>query len=463
MGAAESKRDCSWDNMKECVSRKRPPTVDPNGDLITPRRGHLGRSVEEEEEEPGSGKRPAVREPTEPKIYSRRSRKSISNTGTYIPYTWKELEALGNPSKWTEETKMAVAKGMFTRYDADRSNYIDLAELTAMIVEMDEQYGNPISTKQRKELYVDLFASYQFEKYDLDGDEQLTMDEFILFFVDSVIDDGLLVCGRVGKMLEGGDGKPFWEDMGIRGTPDTWSEAQAQKVAMKLFDMYDIDESGEIDKEEFIFMITEMDRYLKVFGSPLRVFSFADKVMKEMDHDQSGSLARHEFVPLFVEKVIRQGFEKLKDAVFLADDKAANNAKKNCRRWRTNMMRKGTGTQQEKLGLNLEMPEPGGPPYVVVKAVDPDGIVAKFNAACPSHAIAPGDRIVKVGGKSGTAEQTLAQRLLATENEVVLDLEREGGGSATPVKPPAGNQVNAGDWNFKVEEASPDSPYVSAR
>ena len=161
----------------------------------------------------------------------------------------------------------------------------------------------------------------------MDGDEQLTMDEFILFFVDSVIDDGLLVCGRVGKMLESGDGRPFWEEMGIRGTPDTWSEAQAQKVAMKLFDMYDLDESGEIDKEEFIFMITEMDRYLKVFGSPLRVFSFADKVMKEMDQDDSGSLGRAEFVPLFVEKVIREGFDKYKNALYLADDKAANNVK----------------------------------------------------------------------------------------------------------------------------------------
>ena len=42
--------------------------------------------------------------------------------------------------------------------------------------------------------------------------------------------------------------------------------------------MYDVDKSGEIDKHEFIFMITEIDRFIRVFSSPLRVYTFAEKV-----------------------------------------------------------------------------------------------------------------------------------------------------------------------------------------
>merc|ERR1719271_2073145 len=141
------------------------------------------------------------------------------------------------------------------------------------------------------------------DKSDLDGDAQLSLEEYIPFFVHTIIGDGFLVCGKAGKMFDNTPAVSFWKEMGVDGEPGDWDDETAHSVAAKVFDMYDVDKSGEIDKHEFIFMVTEIVRFIRVFSSPLRVYTFAEKVMKEMDSDQSGTISRREFIPLFVEKV----------------------------------------------------------------------------------------------------------------------------------------------------------------
>jgi len=98
---------------------------------------------------------------------------------------WEDMGYGPHPSDWTEEERYDVADKIFDMFDKDGNEMIDLNELGLMIIEIDKHtmtFGNP----QR----VYNLAMYQMGQYDLNGDEYLTRDEFLPFFVDCIIGNG---------------------------------------------------------------------------------------------------------------------------------------------------------------------------------------------------------------------------------------------------------------------------------
>jgi hypothetical protein len=98
---------------------------------------------------------------------------------------WEDMGYGPHPSDWSEEERYAVAEKIFDKFDVDGNEYIDLNELGLMIIEIDKHtmtFGSP----QR----VFNLAMHQMKEYDLNGDEYLSRDEFMPFFVECIIGNG---------------------------------------------------------------------------------------------------------------------------------------------------------------------------------------------------------------------------------------------------------------------------------
>jgi Ca2+-binding EF-hand superfamily protein len=108
----------------------------------------------------------------------------------------------------------------------------------------------------------------------------------------------------------------FWEEQGIRGRPEAWTQEEKEEVARMIFAKYDQDESGTIDLDELCVMMVEIDRHLLVFKTPERVFQFANMQLQEADLNMDEVLDEEEFVPFFVERIITQGFEMMAEFDF---------------------------------------------------------------------------------------------------------------------------------------------------
>jgi hypothetical protein len=98
---------------------------------------------------------------------------------------WEDMGYAPDPSDWSEEERYVVAEKIFDMFDKDENEMIDLNELVFMIIEIDKHtmtFGKP------ERVYS--LALHQMKEYDLNGDEYLTREEFLPFFVDCIIGNG---------------------------------------------------------------------------------------------------------------------------------------------------------------------------------------------------------------------------------------------------------------------------------
>jgi hypothetical protein len=98
---------------------------------------------------------------------------------------WEDMGYGPHPSDWTEDERYAVADKIFDMFDKDGNDLINVEELVYMIIEIDK-HTMTFGTPQR----VYSLAMHQMQQYDLNGDEYLTREEFMPFFVDCIIGNG---------------------------------------------------------------------------------------------------------------------------------------------------------------------------------------------------------------------------------------------------------------------------------
>jgi len=112
-----------------------------------------------------------------------------------------------HPADWSEEERYAVADKIFDMFDTNGNELMDMEELVYMIIEIDKH----TMTFGRPERVYNL-AMHQMKQYDLNGDEQLTREEFLPFFVDCIIGNGF-------ENFKDFDWDAFEEENGISTTP----------------------------------------------------------------------------------------------------------------------------------------------------------------------------------------------------------------------------------------------------
>jgi Ca2+-binding EF-hand superfamily protein len=120
---------------------------------------------------------------------------------------WEDMGYGPHPSDWSEEERYAVAEKIFDQFDKDNNDCIDLEELVYMIIEIDKH----TMTFGRPERVYNL-AMHQMKEYDLNGDEYLSREEFLPFFVECIIGNGF-------ENFKDFDWDKFEEDRGINTTP----------------------------------------------------------------------------------------------------------------------------------------------------------------------------------------------------------------------------------------------------
>merc|ERR1712224_462619 len=145
------------------------------------------------------------------------------------------------------------------------------------------------------------------------------------------------------------------------------------------------------------------------------------KVFKDLDTDGSGAVSKDEFLPVFVDKVIRKGFEAMKMQPFVGYELRAT---KTHRRWRVTVKRVVTDECSKTTGRgNVGAMKPVGltvtpvPGALLVRGVE-RGVFMEFNIMFDEYAIRPGDRIVQIGGRSSRDGDVLFQRFHSLEEEV---------------------------------------------
>jgi Ca2+-binding EF-hand superfamily protein len=120
---------------------------------------------------------------------------------------WEDMGYGPHPSDWSEEERYAVAEKIFEMFDKDDSDSIDLEELVYMIIEIDKH----TMTFGRPERVYNL-AMHQMHQYDLNGDMELSKEEFTPFFVECIIGNGF-------ENFKDFDWDKFEAENGIATTP----------------------------------------------------------------------------------------------------------------------------------------------------------------------------------------------------------------------------------------------------
>jgi len=130
-------------------------------------------------------------------------------------------------------------------------------------------------------------VDFYFKVIDTDNTDNITFDELKVFFQKQRE-------VRSGKRTQGHALNPPRTEAGMSVSSEMLSEQEA-KVARAIFEMFDEDKSGQIDRSELKLLFKTMQLPMDSFT----LTQYVNNTMKEMDKDMTLNLEFEEFMMLF--------------------------------------------------------------------------------------------------------------------------------------------------------------------
>eukprot|EP00931_Biecheleriopsis_adriatica_P005851 TRINITY_DN107331_c0_g1_i1.p1 TRINITY_DN107331_c0_g1~~TRINITY_DN107331_c0_g1_i1.p1 ORF type:complete len:443 (-),score=136.42 TRINITY_DN107331_c0_g1_i1:50-1309(-) len=187
-----------------------------------------------------------------------------------LPADTSQAAAASHELDMSLEEVEAIIQELFRKYDQDGNAFLDPKEFRALMSDL----------QMRLEFPKDEIVRFLAEA-DMNADGRIEYQEFIPLALQII--QGMYAKKRLEQHIEHVENKA--EDLLVHGM----SREELTSLVSGIFERIDVDNSGQLNKQEFIAALTSMD-----LGLTRREIN---AIMFEVDQDQDGNVSYREFVP----------------------------------------------------------------------------------------------------------------------------------------------------------------------
>eukprot|EP01129_Flabellula_baltica_P015110 TRINITY_DN747_c0_g1_i1.p1 TRINITY_DN747_c0_g1~~TRINITY_DN747_c0_g1_i1.p1 ORF type:complete len:219 (-),score=58.96 TRINITY_DN747_c0_g1_i1:105-761(-) len=203
------------------------------------------------------------------------------------------------------EKAIERATTIFHQADKDGNGTLDARELRHVIAKCFKKKDIDFNSNVLKK-----YTELQLNTHDVSGDGNVELDDFIVLYHKLMEDPELPIqlkraATEDGEEIELGDTEQDYTPQplnvindGVQLSPEEYAESQ------RLFDQFDADNSGKIDREELTALIKE---HMGPRVSNMIISRFVDANIDLGDQDDDGLIDREEFLIIFKKLYAEKG------------------------------------------------------------------------------------------------------------------------------------------------------------